>query len=183
MMDLAGVPPTLVKFSHVTFNINDSQSNSASTYKVASLQRFMEHDYDVRRLSASGFSVASIHQMILDIRLLNLDRHAEISWALPSSNRGNDDSENVMEDRKNGTMMVVREDDINDVDSQKASALMRSMSFGTKNYKYDGEGISLVNGVVKNELVLRGFREAFARGFEGQTACLSKQRLGSSCEF
>ncbi|MCE3049370.1 hypothetical protein HAX54_044719 [Datura stramonium] len=74
----AGVPPTtLVKFSHVTFNINDSQSISASTYKVASLQRFMEHDYDAGDLGASGFSVASIHRIgILDIRLLNLDRHA-----------------------------------------------------------------------------------------------------------
>ncbi|MCE3049367.1 hypothetical protein HAX54_044716 [Datura stramonium] len=36
-----------------------------------------------------------------------------------------------------------KEDDINDADSQKASALMRSMSFGTKNYKYDGGGFLL----------------------------------------
>ncbi|XP_006364798.2 phosphatidylinositol 4-kinase gamma 8-like [Solanum tuberosum] len=74
----AGVPPTtLVKFSHVTFNINDSQSIPTSTYKIASLQRFMEHDYDAGDLGASGFSVASIHRVgILDIRLLNLDRHA-----------------------------------------------------------------------------------------------------------
>ncbi|OIT35909.1 PREDICTED: phosphatidylinositol 4-kinase gamma 8-like [Nicotiana attenuata] len=74
----AGVPPTtLVKISHVTFNINDSQSVSGSTYKIASLQRFMEHHCDAGDLGASGFSVASIHRIgILDIRLLNLDRHA-----------------------------------------------------------------------------------------------------------
>ncbi|CAN4118363.1 unnamed protein product [Withania somnifera] len=70
-------PTTLVKFSHFTFHIKDSQSISASNYKIASLQRFMEHDSDAGDLGASGFSVASIHRIgILDIRLLNLDRHA-----------------------------------------------------------------------------------------------------------
>ncbi|KAK3030339.1 hypothetical protein RJ639_038972 [Escallonia herrerae] len=48
-----------------------------TNYKIASLQRFIDHDSDAGDLGPSGFSVASIHRIgILDIRLLNLDRHA-----------------------------------------------------------------------------------------------------------
>ncbi|XP_010251910.1 PREDICTED: phosphatidylinositol 4-kinase gamma 8 [Nelumbo nucifera] len=75
----AGVPPTtLVKISHVTFHVN--RSTAAETVelpKVASLQRFIDHDLDAGELGPSGFSVSSIHRIgILDVRLLNLDRHA-----------------------------------------------------------------------------------------------------------
>lgn len=72
----AGVPPTaLVKITHLTFNVNSAQS--PPNYKTASLQRFVDHDYDAGDLGPSGFSVASIHRIgILDVRLLNLDRHA-----------------------------------------------------------------------------------------------------------
>ncbi|KAG6382548.1 hypothetical protein SASPL_157778 [Salvia splendens] len=43
----AGVPPTaLVKFSHINFNINNPASDSASIYKIASLQRYVKHDSD-----------------------------------------------------------------------------------------------------------------------------------------
>lgn len=74
----AGVPPSaLVKMSHVKFNVNDPESVSAPSYKIASLQRFVEHDSDAGDLGPSGFSVSSIHRIgILDMRLLNLDRHA-----------------------------------------------------------------------------------------------------------
>lgn len=74
----AGVPPSaLVKISHVPFHFNNAASISTTPYKIASLQRFIDHDYDAGELGPSGFSVASVHQIgILDIRLLNLDRHA-----------------------------------------------------------------------------------------------------------
>ncbi|KAK2970291.1 hypothetical protein RJ640_012643 [Escallonia rubra] len=77
----AGVPPTaLVKISHVTFHVSanaESLLAPPTNYKIASLQRFIDHDSDAGDLGPSGFSVASIHHIgILDIRLLNLDRHA-----------------------------------------------------------------------------------------------------------
>lgn len=74
----AGVPPTaLVKFSHVHFHVNDLAPISSSRYKIASLQRFVEHDSDAGDLSPSGFSVSSVHRIgILDIRILNIDRHS-----------------------------------------------------------------------------------------------------------
>ncbi|MED6121754.1 hypothetical protein PIB30_033095 [Stylosanthes scabra] len=67
----ASVPPTaLVKFSHASFFAND-------TPKLASLQRFIGHAFDAGELGPSLYSVSSVHQIgILDIRLLNLDRHA-----------------------------------------------------------------------------------------------------------
>ncbi|KAM3738635.1 hypothetical protein ACB098_09G144700 [Castanea mollissima] len=74
----AGVPPTaLVKISHVAFHVNNEATVLAEQYKVASLQRFVEHEYDAGELGSSGFSVASVHSIgIFDVRLMNLDRHA-----------------------------------------------------------------------------------------------------------
>ncbi|GAB4843975.1 hypothetical protein Ancab_013939 [Ancistrocladus abbreviatus] len=74
----AGVPPTaLVKISNLPFHVNTSPSVSAPPYKIASLQRFVDHDCDAGELGASGFSVSSVHRIgILDIRLLNIDRHS-----------------------------------------------------------------------------------------------------------
>ncbi|XP_065854398.1 phosphatidylinositol 4-kinase gamma 8 [Euphorbia lathyris] len=76
----AGVPPTaLVKIADVGFHseIDKNCNVSSSTFKIASLQRFVEHDFDAGELGSSGFSVASVHQIgIFDIRVLNLDRHA-----------------------------------------------------------------------------------------------------------
>lgn len=75
----SNVPPTaLVKVSHVAFNVNNSSSISdGPPYKIASLQRFVDHDFDAGELGPSGFSISSVHRIgILDIRLLNLDRHA-----------------------------------------------------------------------------------------------------------
>ena len=69
----SGVPPTaLVKFCHAAFS-----DSSSATVKLASLQRFVGHGFDAGELGPSLFSVHSVHQIgILDIRLLNLDRHA-----------------------------------------------------------------------------------------------------------
>lgn len=74
----AGVPPTaLVKMSHTGFNFNGKAAISPLPYKIASLQRFVGHEFDAGELGFSGFSVPSIHRIgILDVRLLNLDRHA-----------------------------------------------------------------------------------------------------------
>jgi len=74
----AGVPPTaLVKFSHVTFHVNNPARVSSPPYKIASLQRYVDHDSDAGDLGPSGFSVSSVHRIgILDIRLLNIDRHS-----------------------------------------------------------------------------------------------------------
>ena len=73
----AGVPPTaLVKFSHVRFNYNPG-SDPTTIYKIASLQRYVVHDTDAGDLGPSSFSVTSVHHIgILDVRLMNLDRHA-----------------------------------------------------------------------------------------------------------
>ncbi|KAK6120443.1 hypothetical protein DH2020_045812 [Rehmannia glutinosa] len=60
----AGVPPTaLVRFSHVKFNLSNSESDSTQVYKIASLQRFVNHDSDVGDLGPSSFSVTSVHHI------------------------------------------------------------------------------------------------------------------------
>jgi hypothetical protein len=52
-------------------------SRPASATTVASIQRFVAHEYDAGELGPSRFSVASVHRVgILDVRLLNIDRHA-----------------------------------------------------------------------------------------------------------
>lgn len=75
----AGVPPTaLVKISHVAFRVNNNSAAISTTpYKISSLQRFVDHDFDAGELGFSGFSIASVHHIgIFDVRVLNLDRHA-----------------------------------------------------------------------------------------------------------
>lgn len=74
----AGVPPTaLVKISHVAFHPNNAEGILSSSLKIASIQRFVDHEYDAGELGSSSFSVASVHRIgIFDVRLLNLDRHA-----------------------------------------------------------------------------------------------------------
>ncbi|KAH0469036.1 hypothetical protein IEQ34_002268 [Dendrobium chrysotoxum] len=65
----AGVPPTaLIRISHHSF---------PPARCVASIQRFVPHDCDAGDVGPSRFSVSSVHRIaILDIRLLNTDRHA-----------------------------------------------------------------------------------------------------------
>ncbi|XP_027351115.1 phosphatidylinositol 4-kinase gamma 1-like [Abrus precatorius] len=82
---MAGVPPTaLVQFSHAAFFVSTATSATTDSTevhphmpKIASLQRFVGHGFDAGELGPSFFSVDSVHHIgILDIRILNLDRHA-----------------------------------------------------------------------------------------------------------
>ncbi|KAF7827928.1 phosphatidylinositol 4-kinase gamma 5-like [Senna tora] len=79
----ANVPPTaLVKITHSIFNVNDGvQGNNFQrkrlVSKIASLQQFIPHDFDASDHGTSSFPVAAVHRIgILDIRILNTDRHA-----------------------------------------------------------------------------------------------------------
>ncbi|KAL8052744.1 hypothetical protein ABFX02_05G025200 [Erythranthe guttata] len=79
----ANVPPTaLVKITHSIFNVNDgvngnNHQNKKLVSKIASLQQFMAHDFDASDHGTSSFPVSAVHRIgILDIRILNTDRHA-----------------------------------------------------------------------------------------------------------
>ncbi|KAG8383002.1 hypothetical protein BUALT_Bualt05G0138500 [Buddleja alternifolia] len=80
----ANVPPTaLVKITHSIFNVNDGvngnkpQNNKRLVSKIASFQQFIPHDFDASDHGTSSFPVSAVHRIgILDIRILNTDRHA-----------------------------------------------------------------------------------------------------------
>ncbi|KAK6133775.1 hypothetical protein DH2020_032486 [Rehmannia glutinosa] len=79
----ANVPPTaLVKITHSIFNVNDGlNGNKPQTKKlfskIASFQQFIPHDFDASDHGTSSFPVSAVHRIgILDIRILNTDRHA-----------------------------------------------------------------------------------------------------------
>ncbi|KAI3497945.1 hypothetical protein L2E82_13950 [Cichorium intybus] len=83
----ANVPPTaLVKITHSIFNVNGSVSNNNNKKperkkkrfsKIASFQQFIPHDFDASDHGTSSFPVSAVHRIgILDIRILNTDRHA-----------------------------------------------------------------------------------------------------------
>ncbi|KAL1361015.1 hypothetical protein HN51_006388 [Arachis hypogaea] len=79
----ANVPSTaLVKVTHPIFNINDRVNgnmhpNKKQISKIASLQQYIPHDFDASDHGTSSFPVAAVHRIgILDIRILNTDRHA-----------------------------------------------------------------------------------------------------------
>lgn len=82
--NFAKVPPTvLVKISHPIFNINNgmtinkSPKNKQTISKIASFQQFVIHNCDANDHGTSSFSVAAVHRIgILDIKILNTDRHA-----------------------------------------------------------------------------------------------------------
>ncbi|WOL19188.1 phosphatidylinositol 4-kinase gamma 5 [Canna indica] len=86
--NFANVPPTaLVKITHSMFHVNDGMNNNSSARncgrmqqimsKIASFQQFIPHDFDASDHGTSSFPVAAIHRIgILDIRILNTDRHA-----------------------------------------------------------------------------------------------------------
>lgn len=78
----ANVPPTaLVKITHSIFNVNDGVNGTNIrgknlVSKIASCQQFIPHDFDASDHGTSSFPVASVHRIgILDIRILNTDRH------------------------------------------------------------------------------------------------------------
>ncbi|KAK7394353.1 hypothetical protein VNO78_14876 [Psophocarpus tetragonolobus] len=79
----ANVPSTaLVKVTHSIFNVNDRVNgsmhhNKKQISKIASLQQFIPHDFDASDHGTSSFPVAAVHRIgILDVRILNTDRHA-----------------------------------------------------------------------------------------------------------
>ncbi|XP_022881869.1 phosphatidylinositol 4-kinase gamma 5-like [Olea europaea var. sylvestris] len=79
----ANVPPTaLVNITHSIFNVNDGVNgnkpqNKNLVSKIASFQQFIPHDFDASDHGTSSFPVAAVHRIgILDIRILNTDRHA-----------------------------------------------------------------------------------------------------------
>ncbi|KAL8531534.1 hypothetical protein ACS0TY_008216 [Phlomoides rotata] len=81
--NFANVPPTaLVKITHSIFNVNDGvggnkPQNKKLVSKIASLQQFIPHDFDASDHGTSSFPVSAVHRIgILDIRILNTDRHA-----------------------------------------------------------------------------------------------------------
>ncbi|GFP87281.1 phosphatidylinositol 4-kinase gamma 7 [Phtheirospermum japonicum] len=78
----ANVPPTaLVKITHSIFNVNDGLNgnkpqNDKLFSKIASFQQFIPHDFDASDHGTSSFPVSAVHRIgILDIRILNTDRH------------------------------------------------------------------------------------------------------------
>ncbi|KAM0019809.1 putative 1-phosphatidylinositol 4-kinase [Helianthus debilis subsp. tardiflorus] len=79
----ANVPPTaLVKITHSVFNVNDDGMSGNNRKKkcfskIASFQQFIVHDFDASDHGTSSFSVSNVHRVgILDVRILNTDRHA-----------------------------------------------------------------------------------------------------------
>ncbi|KAL3824009.1 hypothetical protein ACJIZ3_020038 [Penstemon smallii] len=78
----ANVPPTaLVKITHSIFNVNDGVNgtkpqNKNLVSKIASFQQFIQHDFDASDYGTSSYPVSAVHRIgILDIRILNTDRH------------------------------------------------------------------------------------------------------------
>ncbi|KAL6529274.1 Phosphatidylinositol 4-kinase gamma 7 [Orobanche gracilis] len=80
----ANVPPTtLVKITHSVFNVNgvngngNKPGNKKLVSKIASFQQYIRHDFDASDHGTSSFPVSSVHRIgILDVRILNTDRHA-----------------------------------------------------------------------------------------------------------
>ncbi|KNA04974.1 hypothetical protein SOVF_194690 [Spinacia oleracea] len=80
----ANVPLTaLVKVTHPIFNVNNDGVNGNGHHqgnqicKIASFQQFIPHDCDASDHGTSSFPVSAVHHIgILDVRILNTDRHA-----------------------------------------------------------------------------------------------------------
>ncbi|KAL3700108.1 hypothetical protein R1sor_018130 [Riccia sorocarpa] len=80
----ANVPATMmVKASHPIFNVNSKSpvrkevADANYVAKLCSFQQYAQHDYDASEHGTSAFPVSQVHRIgILDIRILNTDRHA-----------------------------------------------------------------------------------------------------------
>ncbi|KAI4339610.1 hypothetical protein MLD38_024529 [Melastoma candidum] len=79
----AKVPFTvLVKITHSIFNVNNEvgskkRRGTKQISKIASLQQYIPHDFDASDHGTSSFPVSAVHRIgILDVRILNTDRHA-----------------------------------------------------------------------------------------------------------
>jgi len=72
----SGVPATgLVVCSHPSFSIG----SFTDQFKIGSFQEFKEHDFDAEDISSTKYQQFPVHEVhkiaILDVRLLNTDRH------------------------------------------------------------------------------------------------------------
>lgn len=112
----SGVPATgLVVCSHPTFSSSLSYTGSlADNFKIGSFQEFKEHDFDAEDISSAQyqqFPVREVHKIaILDIRLLNTDRHG--GNILVKTNRSRTNSkEDVLSDGYDSDENLQRHDD------------------------------------------------------------------------
>ena len=65
----SGVPPTAMVKILSPVNL--------LPWKAASIQQYVQHEFDAGDLGPSRFSISSVHRIgILDVRMLNIDRHA-----------------------------------------------------------------------------------------------------------
>ncbi|CAJ1974394.1 unnamed protein product [Sphenostylis stenocarpa] len=74
----AGVPPTvMVKCLHKGFHNVEGYQNVSGNVKIGSLQMFMRNIGSCEDMGPSAFPVEEVHKIsVLDIRLVNADRHA-----------------------------------------------------------------------------------------------------------
>ncbi|XP_014519130.1 phosphatidylinositol 4-kinase gamma 3 isoform X1 [Vigna radiata var. radiata] len=74
----AGVPPTImVKCVHKVFQNVEDYQNVSGNAKIGSLQMFMKNIGSCEDIGPSAFPVEEVHKIsVLDIRLVNADRHA-----------------------------------------------------------------------------------------------------------
>ncbi|RDX94905.1 Phosphatidylinositol 4-kinase gamma 3, partial [Mucuna pruriens] len=74
----AGVPPTvMVKCLHKGFHNIEGYQNDSGNVKIGSLQMFMKNFGSCEDMGPSAFPVEEVHKIsVLDIRLVNADRHA-----------------------------------------------------------------------------------------------------------
>jgi hypothetical protein len=78
----ANVPETvLVKCTHSCFHLNRAHAledeEPAPVTKLGSFQEYRDHDFDCSEHGTSRFPASEVHRIgILDVRLMNLDRHS-----------------------------------------------------------------------------------------------------------
>lgn len=94
----SGVPATgLVVCSHPSF----SSSSFTDQFKIGSFQEFKEHDFDADDISSAKYQQFPVHEVhkiaILDIRLLNTDRHGGNILVKTNRSRANS-QEDVLSD-------------------------------------------------------------------------------------
>lgn len=69
----ASVPQTQL----IEFNEANKFFNSKTDYKIGSVQKFVDHDCSSEDVGSSLFSVEDVQKIaVMDVRLINLDRHA-----------------------------------------------------------------------------------------------------------
>jgi len=94
----SGVPATgLVVCSHPTFSVGSFNDH----FKIGSFQEFKQHDFDAEDISSAKYQQFPVHEVqkiaILDVRLLNTDRHGGNILVKASRSRANS-REDVLSD-------------------------------------------------------------------------------------